>query len=212
MPGVCHVCGMQPDVPNRCNHCDKPVCSEHLLPENHECVALKTRLSDEWFPDDRETPMIGAEGDVDAERDTTSPPSAQASSRSSTDTEVTRSGTAAASSSTGEAAKQSKAKQRTQSDLTRTQSTTSESDRRQTETKSAISRVASQLIGTMGSVAHTAWDFIQAGLRLVAIIAVWAASGWALWRGLTLGIQAGVLWRPLMVLVGSLALLRLTRK
>lgn len=38
---ACHYCGATPNVPNRCNHCGEPVCEDHALPENHDCVGLK---------------------------------------------------------------------------------------------------------------------------------------------------------------------------
>lgn len=50
MPEDCFVCDESPDVPRRCNHCSKPVCSEHLLPENHDCAGLQVLDTDQdWF-------------------------------------------------------------------------------------------------------------------------------------------------------------------
>jgi hypothetical protein len=52
MPEECFVCGTQPDVPRECDYCSKPVCSEHLLPENHDCTRLRSPQNEKWFPDE----------------------------------------------------------------------------------------------------------------------------------------------------------------
>lgn len=53
----CFVCGRQPNIQKRCNHCSEPVCEEHALPENHDCVGLKVNSGggkhfENDFPDD----------------------------------------------------------------------------------------------------------------------------------------------------------------
>jgi hypothetical protein len=35
----CHVCD-DPSLTRYCNHCGQPVCSNHSLPENHDCAGL----------------------------------------------------------------------------------------------------------------------------------------------------------------------------
>ncbi len=36
----CHVCHEPLSLPNECNYCHEPYCSEHRLPENHQCPQL----------------------------------------------------------------------------------------------------------------------------------------------------------------------------
>ncbi|UTF55351.1 AN1-type zinc finger domain-containing protein [Natronosalvus rutilus] len=36
----CHVCHEPLDLPNDCNYCGEYYCSEHRLPENHNCPNL----------------------------------------------------------------------------------------------------------------------------------------------------------------------------
>jgi|AntDeeMinimDraft_5_1070356.scaffolds.fasta_scaffold03122_4 hypothetical protein len=47
---ACRICGTE-DLTNRCSHCREPVCGAHLLPENHDCVALKGGEGERWFAD-----------------------------------------------------------------------------------------------------------------------------------------------------------------
>jgi len=37
----CEVCGTGTDMPYVCNQCGHPYCSQHRLPENHDCVGLE---------------------------------------------------------------------------------------------------------------------------------------------------------------------------
>ena len=46
----CYICGQQDTIGRRCNECNLPVCTEHRLPENHNCPALLEGSDDEqWF-------------------------------------------------------------------------------------------------------------------------------------------------------------------
>lgn len=36
----CVQCGTQPSAARRCSYCGEATCKDHLLPENHDCVAL----------------------------------------------------------------------------------------------------------------------------------------------------------------------------
>jgi uncharacterized protein YkwD len=54
----CEVCGKQTDLPFRCNYCGELLCSEHRLPENHECPNLPNEAPEyirEKIPEQRKT-------------------------------------------------------------------------------------------------------------------------------------------------------------
>jgi len=42
MSGICSVCGKKEMLPYKCKFCGWTYCSEHRLPENHECPGLET--------------------------------------------------------------------------------------------------------------------------------------------------------------------------
>jgi hypothetical protein len=39
--GICSYCGAQETMPFKCKFCGDQFCSDHRLPENHECIGLK---------------------------------------------------------------------------------------------------------------------------------------------------------------------------
>lgn len=213
MTNSCHVCGAQPDVPRQCNHCDKSVCQEHLLPESHDCVALTTRVSDEWFSDGRDPPILGGESgdDSTAETPASSSPSSETTT-SSDETGMTERRQRSASSSPAATSSRDPAGHQAQGDAQQRDLDTNRSKGDQDQTESLVSRTTSQVTTAVVNAARTVWDLIAAALRLVAIFGVWIAVAWALWRAATVGIQPGPLWRPVTVLVGGLALLRLTQQ
>ena len=43
----CAVCGKQERMPFKCKFCGNTYCSEHRLPENHDCVGLEI-YREEW--------------------------------------------------------------------------------------------------------------------------------------------------------------------
>ena len=46
----CYICGQEDTIGRRCNECNLPVCTDHRLPENHNCPALLEGSDDEqWF-------------------------------------------------------------------------------------------------------------------------------------------------------------------
>jgi len=46
----CYICGQQDTIGRRCNECNLPVCTDHRLPENHNCPALLEGTDDDqWF-------------------------------------------------------------------------------------------------------------------------------------------------------------------
>jgi hypothetical protein len=42
---ICYFCGKEVDIPFRCSYCNLTFCSEHRLPEAHNCINLPKR---EW--------------------------------------------------------------------------------------------------------------------------------------------------------------------
>jgi len=36
----CSYCGKEDMLPYKCSYCEKSFCSQHRLPENHECEAI----------------------------------------------------------------------------------------------------------------------------------------------------------------------------
>jgi cobalamin biosynthesis Mg chelatase CobN len=211
MPDPCHICGTQPDVPRHCNHCDRSVCTEHLLPENHECVALTTRVSDEWFSDGRNPPVLGGQSGDDPATETTT----RSTSNTTTDptgevgmTERRKRSTQRPSETTQVGRSTT---QRTQSNPSQPETGTPQS-KQEKKTESVISPIASRVTTIATSSVRGVWNLVSAALRLVGAGAVWAATGWLLWRGATAGVHPAVLWRPLAVLIGSIVLLRLTRR
>ncbi|MGD2142527.1 MAG: AN1-type zinc finger domain-containing protein [Candidatus Bathyarchaeota archaeon] len=42
---ICYHCGKETEMPFRCNYCNLTFCSEHRLPEAHNCINLPDR---EW--------------------------------------------------------------------------------------------------------------------------------------------------------------------
>jgi hypothetical protein len=210
MVDSCHACGAQPDVPRQCNHCKKSVCQEHLLPENHNCVALTTRVSDEWFSDGRDPPILGSKSGDDSATDA---PASSPTGKTTTLNDET--GTAerqqrSVSSSPAATSSRDPATHQTQGDAQQRGSAAKQSTPNQTE--SVSSPIASQVTTVVVDAARTVWELIAAALRLVAVIGVWAAAAWTVWRAVTVGIQPGPLWRPVTVVVGGLALLRLTQQ
>ena len=41
--GICYVCGKETDLPYKCTYCGLTFCSEHRLPEQHNCIKLPER-------------------------------------------------------------------------------------------------------------------------------------------------------------------------
>jgi predicted nucleic acid binding AN1-type Zn finger protein len=37
---ICYFCGRDVDIPFRCNYCNLIFCSEHRLPESHNCINM----------------------------------------------------------------------------------------------------------------------------------------------------------------------------
>lgn len=42
----CHVCGQIDEIPYRCEYCGKVSCSEHRLPEKHDCIFMSRTWED----------------------------------------------------------------------------------------------------------------------------------------------------------------------
>ncbi|MFC7212974.1 AN1-type zinc finger domain-containing protein [Saliphagus sp. GCM10025334] len=57
----CHVCHEPLNLPNDCNYCSEYYCSEHRLPENHDCPNLDKVHT--LGPEFRETTVQPANGD-----------------------------------------------------------------------------------------------------------------------------------------------------
>jgi len=48
----CYICGTEDSMMRRCSECNLPVCTNHRLPENHNCPALlEEDDTKEWFAD-----------------------------------------------------------------------------------------------------------------------------------------------------------------
>ena len=41
MPVECAICSTEVDMPFQCKYCKDPFCTDHRLPENHNCIGLK---------------------------------------------------------------------------------------------------------------------------------------------------------------------------
>jgi len=41
--GICYVCGKETELPYKCTYCGLTFCSEHRLPEQHNCIKLPER-------------------------------------------------------------------------------------------------------------------------------------------------------------------------
>ena len=55
--GKCDYCGENAALPYKCSYCGGTFCSEHRLPENHNCAELKTAVPPKIFiPEKRKTP------------------------------------------------------------------------------------------------------------------------------------------------------------
>lgn len=214
MPDPCHVCGDQPDVPRRCNHCDKSVCQEHLLPENHDCVALTTRISDEWFADSGPQTLGGRQNDAESETtaDTTGSSPSGGTATSSGEIGMSERRQRSASSSLAATTNPSSSTQQTQPDTEQRETTTTQPKSGRRETESAVSRIVDRITTAATNATRAVWNLVSAALRLIAVVGVWGAAVWALWRAATAGVRPAVLWRPVAVLIGALALLRLTRR
>lgn len=50
--GECERCDGDDHISFTCNECGGTFCSQHRLPENHACEALRTKSEDSWFKDD----------------------------------------------------------------------------------------------------------------------------------------------------------------
>jgi hypothetical protein len=60
----CAVCGETLDLPHECEHCGEIHCSDHRLPESHECVAVT--LSSGWAGDETDdTPTRREQRSID---------------------------------------------------------------------------------------------------------------------------------------------------
>lgn len=63
----CEHCGDDIAYPHTCNYCDRTHCSEHRLPENHECVGLYPRAEKRFESDAPDTATVTRDSsEVDA--------------------------------------------------------------------------------------------------------------------------------------------------
>lgn len=65
--GDCDICSGDQKMPFTCNECGGGFCSQHRLPEEHNCPALRQKSDDKWFKEglsvraDNETKRTGRE-------------------------------------------------------------------------------------------------------------------------------------------------------
>lgn len=50
MPVECAICSTEVDMPFQCKYCKGPFCTDHRLPENHDCIGLENG----WEPVQKE--------------------------------------------------------------------------------------------------------------------------------------------------------------
>ena len=56
--GICYYCGREVDLPFRCPYCGLTFCSDHRLPEQHNCINMPKQRSWKIFREERTITMI----------------------------------------------------------------------------------------------------------------------------------------------------------
>lgn len=46
---TCDVCGAALEAPRECPYCGNQLCSDHRLPESHDCSGVDAAADDSWF-------------------------------------------------------------------------------------------------------------------------------------------------------------------
>lgn len=218
MPEDCFVCSKSPDVPRHCNHCSKPVCSEHLLPENHDCAGLQVPDTDqEWFdemfsdvsddePSDTSDEIIlGKHGPGTHTSNKTSRQhnigdcSVSKSNRDSTSGEDTsRTGT--------------DDEQEYESESSNTESATRQRVGTKSQSDPLLDRAWRRISHRGQTVVTWLWCWISGILRLGAVAVIYLAIGWIFVILVGASGEAVTFARPAGLLVAGTVVLRLTRQ
>lgn len=66
----CKICDVEEEIQFKCNHCGSVFCSDHRLPEAHDCPALIVfdEVDSAWFSDKRDIANLQS-GDIDVPDD-----------------------------------------------------------------------------------------------------------------------------------------------
>lgn len=214
MPSECVICGETPDVPRTCNHCSKSVCGDHLLPENHDCPALKTPSGEEWFAEEFET-----FGETETRQGRTSHTSTNTDTNNSTNSPAVSSPSSSRKrgvasntipdTDTGEKTPREKlldAERPSKQDDTEPIDSASTSD-----TPRLLSRVATGAELRTRNAMRRAWIIASALLRIAGVVVVWTGAGLALWRLMAGSSGLMSIGRPAVAVAVSVGLLLLTQ-